>query len=122
MSVKTYRWLVVGGSPCADKFPRLLQDWDGLTATTNAGIHLIPTPDVYFLSDHVACERFHDAMLEAQRNGAHIISLAGRNPSAIKARGLQTCDEWIMVENHGDYRTFVPGRYLHALLSGTHLA
>ena len=26
-----------------------------------------------------------------------------------------------MVENHGHYRTFYPGRYCHAMLSGTHL-
>jgi len=116
------RWLVIGGSPCASQFPNLLANWRGKIATTNAGILLVPRPDVYFLSDQNACRKFGAEMIEAQRRGTHVISLAGRENRAVQDRGLQTVNEWIEVENHGDYRTFYPGRYCHALLSGTHLA
>lgn len=116
------RWLVIGGSPCASQFPNLLNTWPGKIATTNAGILLVPRPDVYFLSDMHACRKFNPEMLDAQKHGTCVISLAGRQDRAVRERGLSTVDEWIDVENHGDYRTFYPGRYCHCLLSGTHLA
>lgn len=116
------RWLVIGGSPCASQFPRLLESWPDKIATTNAGILLVPVPDVYFLSDQEACRKFNEEMLTAQQNGTHVLSLAGREDRAVRERGLSTVNERINVENHGDYRTFYPGRYCHCLLSGTQLA
>ena len=124
MNESIREWYVVGGSPCALRFSPEVYDGYRLgaaVATTNAGIKLFPNPTVYFISDAHACRIYHDAWIEAQARGTHIVSLAGRAKNAVSDRGLETVNEWIEVENHGDYCTYYPGRYCHALLSGTHL-
>lgn len=91
------RWAFVGSSPAAPQhvatvLPTLAPC---RTITTNAGIKLLPTPDVYFLSDRVACARYMPYAHAAKAQGTHCATLY-RFRSALKERGLEWFDEFIV--------------------------
>lgn len=75
------KWLMVGTSPSV---LRTLPLFDGAsryrTITTNAGIRLIPCPDVFVLIDHLAMREYHAAAMKAKESGAHLVTLHRERP------------------------------------------
>jgi hypothetical protein len=90
------RWVFVGSSPAAPEqvrtiLPRL---HPCRTITANAGIKLL-RPDVYFLADHVACQRYSELAREAKANGTHTVTMH-RYRQALEARNVQWFDEFLI--------------------------
>ena len=89
------RWAFVGSGPSApqqlrDILPKLRPC---RTITTNAAIKLFQ-PDVYFLTDQVACRKF--SHMAAQLKGkTHLVTMH-RDPKAQEARNVQWFDEFIL--------------------------
>lgn len=91
------RWAFLGSSPVAPQhvatvLPRVAPE---RTITTNAGIKLLPTPDVYFLADRVACGRYMPYARAAKANGTHLVTMY-RHKSALIERGVDWFDEFLM--------------------------
>lgn len=87
-------WLALGGGPSAAAGLRACRALAPRVITTNAGLEIVPAPDMYFLSDQVACRLYRELARAAQRRGAHLVTLA-RLPSAIAARGVGFFDEFL---------------------------
>ena len=91
------RWVFIGSSPSV---PRQLADIlptlrPCKTITTNAAIKLLPRPDVYFLSDHVACNRYSKLAEIAKKNGTHTVTLH-RFRQALESRNVHWFDEFVL--------------------------
>lgn len=117
-------WIVVGSSPTAQGvFDNVLERYpDARTITCNAGIYLFASvlegpryPDIYWLSDLVACYMFGRFANQAQRNGTEIWTLP-RNEYGISIRGMQNADRYLDLPESDHYTR---GTYYHSTLSGT---
>lgn len=112
-------WIVVGSSPGVSEAHAISGriPW-AKVITTNAGyLSLARFPDVYFLSDPVACELHgHDAA-RMQASGTRLVTLR-REPRAIRSRGLEGFDEFFSVSGPGQDPKFIPGKYAQCALSG----
>lgn len=91
------RWVFIGSGPSAPMhvdciLPKLRPC---KTITTNAGLKLLPNPDVYFCADRIACQRYHDLARKAQAQGTWMVTLH-RHSSAIKERRVEWYDEFIV--------------------------
>lgn len=116
-------WIVLGSSPfaplrleaCRAAYPA------AKLITCNAGIRLVPTPDVYCLSDIVALDLYREEALVAQRNGTHCITIRADGPAfhwcdEVFSSILQTdkilsgilCMEWVC-EKRGAERVVMVG-------------
>lgn len=92
------KWMFLGSSPAAPRhvqeiLPRLMPC---RTITTNAGIKLLPNPDVYFLSDQVACRNYiHLAKLAKEYCKTHFVTMH-RYKQALEARNVEWFDEFLI--------------------------
>ena len=93
-------WLVVGSSPSVVETIHAVKDMGLSVITTNSGIKLIFPPDVYFLSDKVACRKFEQEAKIAQALGTRLVTL-DRVPSALESRGVTHFDEYVMQVRDG---------------------
>lgn len=89
------KWAFIGSSlnapqHVAEILPRLRPC---RTITTNAAIKLL-RPDVYFLSDQVACKRYSHRAAEAKAQGTHCVTVF-RHRQALEARNVQWFDEFV---------------------------
>lgn len=91
------RWVFIGSSPSApQQVDRLLPTLRPCkTITTNAGLKLLPNPDVYFCSDRVACQRYHDMARKAKEGGTHLVTMH-RFQQALEERRVEWYDEFII--------------------------
>ena len=87
------RWLVLGSSPDAPAHLERVGEVDASITTNRGGLLIQPTH--YFLSDHVACEMFHELSGELQAKGAKLVTL-DRLPTAIRKRGIEHFDEFVV--------------------------
>ena len=87
------RWLVLGSSPDAPAHLKRVGKVDASITTNRGGLLIQPTH--YFLSDHVACEMFHELSGELQAKGAKLVTL-DRLPTAIRKRGIEHFDEFVV--------------------------
>lgn len=90
------RWVFVGSSPAAPEqvrtiLPRLQPC---RTISCNAAIKLL-RPDVYFLTDQVACRRYSELAREAKASGTHTVTMH-RYKQALELRNVQWFDEFIL--------------------------
>lgn len=109
-------WTVLGSSQYAAE--HIAAAPGSTVITCNGGIELMPIPDVYFLSDAVACRRYRERGIEAQRHGTRLVTL-DRVKTAKEARGVDHFDEF--VRNGPPFEPFVlSGLFCleYAILSG----
>ena len=91
------RWVFVGSSPAAPMhvdciLPKLRPC---KTITCNAGLKLLPNPDVYFCADRVACQRYHDLARKAHAQGTRMVTMH-RYRQALEERRVEWYDEFIV--------------------------
>lgn len=91
------RWVFIGSSPAAPLhvdvvLPRLKPS---SVITANAGLKLVPTPDVYFCADRVACRRYSELARKAQEAGTKCVTMH-RYRQALEERNVHWYDEFII--------------------------
>lgn len=91
------RWTFIGSGPSAPAqvdclLPRISPC---RTITTNAGLKLLPNPDVYFLADRVACQRYMPMVRKAKETGTHLVTMH-RFTNALLERGVEWFDEFVI--------------------------
>lgn len=95
-------WLFVGSSPTA---PRALSmiDWHSINRviTCNAGIALVPVPDIYVLIDQVACRKHAEDSRTAAALGSRCVTLQ-RHRTALQNRGVEWFHEFIDLPEYGE--------------------
>ena len=89
-------WILVGSGPSVvNTLPAVWPQCRPCGVITgNAGIKLVPLPDVYVCCDMVATRRYADAARVAQHNGAHLVTLK-RKQVALIERDCEWYDEFL---------------------------
>lgn len=89
-------WLALGSSPLAPSSLHAARSAHRVDKiiTTNSGIKLVATPDVYFLSDSTACQKFNAQARAAHAAGTHCVTLS-RHHAAMRQRGVEWFDEFV---------------------------
>lgn len=110
-------WICIGSGPSAPRaLPDVLASNVGAkTITTNAGIDIYPSPDVYVLIDMNASIIFQTHAIEAQRGGTRMVTLR-RHAAALRSRRVDWFDEFVSVPRHDRP---MPGKYGRFIRSGT---
>lgn len=96
-------WLHVGTSPTVTETLPYVRNHHVInrTITCNAGLHLVPVPDVYVAVDRVATTD-HDLYTlarNAQVQGTRLVTL-DRDPQALKTRQVEHFDEFLTLQGH----------------------
>lgn len=104
-------WYLIGGGPSASLIE--LCPPDGPTATTNAGLAVLPTPTYYYVTDVVARERYRPAFAEARTRGTKIVTPRRNDPAM-----MGIADIVIDCEPNLRADLYHPGRWTHPALSG----
>jgi len=115
-------WIVLGSSASAPQFLRAIRAQDASsprTITTNVGLWLLwpDVPDVYFLTDHVACRQYRELAYEAQARGTRLVTMR-RDRSALQKRGVERFDEFLEFDHGGSQTRLRRGSYGHVIFSG----
>lgn len=104
-------WYLIGGGPSASLIE--LCPPDGPTATTNAGLGILPTPTYYYVTDVVARERYRHAFVEARNRGTRIVTPRRNDPALMGVADIIVdCDHGLRPD------VYHPGKWTHPALSG----
>lgn len=99
-------WIVLGSSASAPFYLDALAPHlsvgpadrdDCKLITTNVGLWLLwpQVPDVYFLTDQIACRQYADLAYRAQARGTHLVTLY-RDRTALQSRGVDRFDDFLI--------------------------
>lgn len=116
-------WLVVGASPSAPVYLEVAAGRrpHATTIATNAAIELFGqrTLHYYWLSDMLACEKHHDAMMAAQERGTRVVT-PKRVHDALRRRGLESANLLVEVTGPGGNCYVSRDGYNDVMFSGCH--
>jgi hypothetical protein len=114
---KKNHWMVLGTGPSAESWFAKVLPKATHTATCNAGINMLPNPDVYAVCESAAFPAYRDQYMRAKAQGTKLITIDRVYPSE------QEGFEVLQVQGPKEYEvgSWEKGVYRHGLTTGSFL-